>query len=612
MQPPSPNLEKIRHSLAHIMANAIQHLWPEAKFGVGPVIDKGFYYDIDLGDVKLSEIDFERIESEMKKIIAANESFEQIEMGIDQAIEWAQQSDQPYKLELLNDLKREGTTNLKDLNNLELGISKEGESKVEKVSFYRNGDFIDLCRGPHVESTGQAGVFKLLRVSGAYWRGQTDKPQLQRIYGLAFEQEADLKKELELIELAKQRDHRKIGQELDLFTVSELVGSGLPLFTPRGSVLRENLSAFSQELQQQHGYERVWTPHMAKEELYKRSGHFDKFPERFSVTSVESDEKFMMKPMNCPHHIQLFARKPWSYRELPVRYMENTTNYRDEKSGELHGLARVRSLSQDDGHAFCREDHIEHEVKTIIKMVVKLYEVLGLDYYARLSTRDNSTQYLGDPALWEKSEAIIKQVAHDAELKTVDGTGEAAFYGPKIDFMVSDSLQREWQCGTIQVDFVLPERFGLEYVDKDGAIKRPVIIHKALLGSIERFLAVYIEHTAGRFPVWLAPEQVRLLTVNQEERTTSFANDLAKQLRRAGVRFTIDNSNESVGKKIRSAEVMKVPYSIVVGDKEIESRKLQPRVRSDIGNCIKTYDIDELVDKIAKESSDRLQKSTLS
>jgi threonyl-tRNA synthetase len=569
MQPPSPNLEKIRHSLAHIMANAIQHLWPEAKFGVGPVIDKGFYYDIDLGDVKLSEIDFERIESEMKKIIAANESFEQIEMGIDQAIEWAQQSDQPYKLELLNDLKREGTTNLKDLNNLELGISKEGESKVEKVSFYRNGDFIDLCRGPHVESTGQAGVFKLLRVSGAYWRGQTDKPQLQRIYGLAFEQEADLKKELELIELAKQRDHRKIGQELDLFTVSELVGSGLPLFTPRGSVLRENLSAFSQELQQQHGYERVWTPHMAKEELYKRSGHFDKFPERFSVTSVESDEKFMMKPMNCPHHIQLFARKPWSYRELPVRYMENTTNYRDEKSGELHGLARVRSLSQDDGHAFCREDHIEHEVKTIIKMVVKLYEVLGLDYYARLSTRDNSTQYLGDPALWEKSEAIIKQVAHDAELKTVDGTGEAAFYGPKIDFMVSDSLQREWQCGTIQVDFVLPERFGLEYVDKDGAIKRPVIIHKALLGSIERFLAVYIEHTAGRFPVWLAPEQVRLLTVNQEERTTSFANDLAKQLRRAGVRFTIDNSNESVGKKIRSAEVMKVPYSIVVGDKEI-------------------------------------------
>ena len=437
-------------------------------------------------------------------------------------------------------------------------------------------------------------------------------PQLQRIYGLAFEQEADLKKELELIELAKQRDHRKIGQELDLFTVSELVGSGLPLFTPKGSVLRDNLSAFSQELQQQHGYERVWTPHMAREELYKKSGHFDKFPERFSVTSIESDEKFMMKPMNCPHHIQLFARKPWSYRELPVRYMENTTNYRDEKSGELHGLARVRSLSQDDGHVFCREDHIEHEVKTVIKMIVKLYEVLGLDYYARLSTRDKSTQYLGDPALWEKSEAIIKQVAQDAELKTVDGTGEAAFYGPKIDFMVSDSLQREWQCGTIQVDFVLPERFSLEYVDKDGAIKRPVIIHKALLGSIERFLAVYIEHTAGRFPVWLAPEQVRLLTVNQEERTTSFANDLAKQLRRVDVRSTIDNSNESVGKKIRSAEVMKVPYSIVVGDKEIESRKLQPRVRSDIGTCTKAYEIDELVDKIAKESADRLQKSTLS
>ena len=612
MQTTSPNLEETRHSLAHIMASAIIRLWPNAKFGVGPVVDNGFYYDVDLGEIKLSEDDFEKIESEMKKIIAENEPFEQIEMGIEQAIEWAQQSEQPYKLELLNDLKREGTTNLKDLNILELGIANGETSKVEKVSFYRNGDFIDLCRGPHVASTSQVGAFKLLRISGAYWRGQTNKPQMQRIYGLAFIDGSELKKQLELIVLAKQRDHRKLGLELDLFTFSEFVGSGLPLFTPRGSVLRENLSAYSQELQRKYGYERVWTPHIAKEELYKKSGHYDKFPERFSVSSTETNEKFMMKPMNCPHHIQLFARKPWSYRELPVRYMENTTNYRDEKSGELHGLARVRSLSQDDGHVFCSEKHIEKELKSIIKMIVTLYEVLGLEYYDHLSTRDKSGQYLGDPALWEKSEVIIRQVAQDTDLKTVEDQGEAAFYGPKIDFMIRDSLQREWQCATVQLDFVLPERFDLGYIDKDGSIKRPVMIHKALLGSIERFLAVYIEHTAGRFPVWLAPEQVRILTVNQEENTISFANDLAKQLRQADVRYTIDKSNQSVSKKIRSAELMKIPYSIVIGDKEIETKKLQPRIRSDMGNSHEAYDIDVFITAIVKESRDRLLKSSLS
>jgi threonyl-tRNA synthetase len=606
------NVEEMRHSLAHIMANAIQRLWPDAKFGVGPVVENGFYYDVDLGDIKLSEANFKQIESEMKKIIADNEPFESIKMGIDQAIEWAQQSNQPYKLELLNDLKREGTTNLKDLNLLELGVANDNSSKVESVSFYRNGDFTDLCKGPHVATTGQVGAFKLLRISGAYWRGQTNNPQMQRVYGLAFSSEAELKKQLESIELAKQRDHRKLGQELDLFTFSELVGSGLPLFTPRGTVLRDNLNDYSQELQQQYGFERVWTPHMASEELYKKSGHLDKFPERFTVTSVESDEKFMMKPMNCPHHIQIFARKPWSYRELPVRYMENTTNYRDEKSGELHGLARVRSLSQDDGHIFCQEDNLEVELNSIIKMVVTLYKVLNLDYFARVSVRDKSGQYLGDPTLWEKAETIIKQVASNSGIKTVEGIGEAAFYGPKIDFMINDSLQREWQCATIQVDFVLPERFGLEYIDKDGSTKRPVIIHKALLGAVERFLAVYIEHTAGRFPVWLAPEQVRLLTVNQEDRTVVFANEIADQLRQNGVRFTIDNSNESVGKKIRSAEIMKIPYSVVIGDKEIESKLLQPRIRTDIGLSKGAINIDTFVSAIVEETNEHLLKSSLS
>jgi len=606
------DVDKIRHSLAHIMANAIQRLWPDTKFGIGPVVENGFYYDVDLGEIKLSEANFAQIESEMKKIIAANEPFEHINMGIDQAIEWAQQSNQPYKLELLNDLKREGTTNLKDLNISELGIANNNNSKVENVSFYRSGDFIDLCKGPHVVSTGQVGAFKLLRISGAYWRGQTSNPQMQRVYGLAFLSEAEIKKHLELIEMAKQHDHRKLGQELDLFTFSELVGSGLPLFTPRGAILRDNLNDYSQELQQKHGFERVWTPHMASEELYKKSGHLDKFPERFSVSSIESDEKFMLKPMNCPHHIQIFSRKPWSYRELPVRYMENTTNYRDEKSGELHGLARVRSLSQDDGHIFCREDNIEEEVNSIIEMVVTLYKVLGLDYFARVSTRDTSSQYLGDPVLWEKSESIIRKVAASSGIKTIEGIGEAAFYGPKIDFLIKDSLQREWQCATIQVDFVLPERFGLEYVDKDGSTKRPVIIHKALLGAVERFLAVYIEHTAGRFPIWLAPEQVRILTVNQEKRTVDFANEIAGQLRQSGVRFTIDNSNESVGKKIRLSEIMKIPYSVVVGDKEIESKKLQPRIRTDLGINQDAIDIDTFVSAIVKETSDRIQKSSLS
>ncbi len=614
--PNQSELYAMRHSMAHIMANAIQHLWPDTKFGVGPVIDDGFYYDIDLGESTLSEDDFKAIEAEMKKIIKANEPFEKIELEIEEAIKWAQDNEQPYKLELLHDLKREGTTNLKDLNLQELGIAKEGPGKVNHVSFYRNGDFTDLCRGPHVVSTGKVGAFKLLRISGAYWRGQTDKPQMQRIYGLSFVDKGELDKQLKLLEAAKQNDHRKLGQEMDLFTISELVGSGLPLFTPRGSILRDNLSNFSQELQQQYGFERVWTPHMAMEKLYEKSGHLAKFPERFSVSSIESDDKFMLKPMNCPHHIQIFARKPWSYRELPVRYMENTTNYRDEKSGELHGLARVRSISQDDGHIFCTQDHIEQEVKSIIKMIDTLYKVLGLDYYARLSYRDDSDQYLGDISLWEKAESAIRKIADSTGLKTVEGVGEAAFYGPKIDFMIRDSLQREWQCATIQLDFVLPERFGLEYIDEDGSAKRPVMIHKALLGSIERFLAVYIEHTGGKFPVWLSPEQVRVITVNQEEATLKFAQTVSKQAQELGLRLVVDNANESVGKKIRNAEILKVPYTIVAGEKEIASNQCMPRIRKDLlgsrsSEEANPVDIAKFLQVVYQEAQSRVTETTL-
>jgi threonyl-tRNA synthetase len=607
------DLHAMRHSLAHIMANAVQQLWPDAKFGVGPVVENGFYYDIDLGDVSLSEEHFATIEKEMKKIIDANETFERIEMNIDEAIKWAEDSGQPYKVELLNDLKRSGTTLAKDIDVEELGVAIEGDSKVENVSFYRNGDFTDLCRGPHVESTGKVGSFKLMRISGAYWRGKEGNPQMQRVYGVAFANEKDLRVYLQLLEEAKQRDHRKLGQELDLFTISELIGAGLPLFTPRGSVLREELGGFSQELQARYGFERVWTPHMAREELYKTSGHFEKFPEKFTVTSAESTDTFMMKPMNCPHHIQLFARKPWSYRELPVRYMENTTNYRDEKSGELHGLSRVRSLSQDDGHIFLREDDMEKELSAIVKMVKQFYKTLDMSFYARLSYRDEEDKYLGEANLWQKAEAAIAKVAKEEELESVDGPGEAAFYGPKIDFMVKDALGREWQCATIQLDFVQPERFGLTYTEADGTKKQPVMIHKALLGAVERFLSVYIEHTAGKFPVWLAPEQIRLVTVNAEPETVEFANNIKKQANEVGLRVHVDDANESVGKKIRLAEVMKVPYVVVIGQNEMTDGMLNPRIRKDLddGEEHKARSSEDLLKVVSQEASSRAIKTTL-
>lgn len=606
-------VEIMRHSLAHIMAYAVQRLWPSARFGVGPVVENGFYYDIEVPGTTLSEEDFAKVEAEMEKIIKEDAPFELKEMPIERAIDWAKKVKQPYKEELLNDLKRAGTTVAKDLDSAELGLPSD-QSQVETVTFYTCGDFTDLCRGPHVASTGKVRAYKLMRIAGAYWRGQETNPQMQRLYGVAFNTQKELEHHLVMLEEAKKRDHRKLGQELDLFTISDLVGGGLPLMTPKGSVLRENLAAFSQELQARHGFERVWTPHIAKEELYKASGHWAKFgDELFLVKSQETSDKFVMKPMNCPHHIQLFARKPASYRDLPVRYMENTTNYRDEKSGELHGLSRVRSLSQDDGHIFCRRDQVESELAALVGMVKELYLVLGMEFYARLSYRDDSDKYLGDKQLWQEAESAIKKVAQDESLKSLEVTGEAAFYGPKIDFMVKDSLDREWQCATIQLDFVQPERFNLVYADSDGQEKRPVMIHKALLGSIERFLSVYIEHTAGRFPVWLAPEQVRVITLNQTDEIVAGAEEIVKKARKQGLRVSVDNDNESVGKKIRSAEVMKVPYSIVIGQKELESGEVTPRIRQDM-QVIKlptVHPIDKFLQSVANEARSRVTKSSL-
>ncbi len=606
-------LVPLRHSLAHILATAIQKSWPNAKFGIGPTTENGFYYDIKIPDYTLTDDDLAKLEVEMRQIIKANLAFEQYDLPIDEAISWAKDNNQPYKEELLNDLKRAGTTLANDLNPEEMGTISETASKVDKVSFYKDGDFVDLCRGPHLSSTGGAKYFKLVRVSGAYWRGDINKDQLQRVYGVAFATEGELNEYLNNQQMAKERDHRKLGQELDLFVHSDLIGSGLPLFTPRGTILRNQLIAFSEELQIAAGYEEVWSPHITKVELYKKSGHYDKYPERFEVKSIESDDEFMLKPMNCPHVAQIYASQPRSYRDLPQRYMETATLYRDEKSGEIHGLSRVRAFTQDDAHAFVRHDQIEDEIRSIIGIIKKMYLVLDMPLSVDLSFRDNTDRYFGDVSQWNEAEGIIERIAKEEELDYQIVKGEAAFYGPKIDIHVRDALGRKWQCATVQLDYVQPERFSLGYIDKDGSIKRPAMIHKAILGSIERFLSVYIEHTAGKFPVWLSPEQIRVATLNQEEATLKYAEDLVSRGKKLGLRLSIDADNDSVGKKIRQAEMLKVPYVVVVGPKEIDSDSVVPRIRSDmlVQERKEPMAVDEFLKTVANEAKSRVIHSSL-
>lgn len=607
-------LHPMRHSLAHIMATAITTLWPEVKLGIGPVVEHGFYYDVDLGDKKLSDEDFKQIEQEMQKVIKADQPFERFELGVEEAVKWAKDNKQPYKAELLNDLKRAGTTVAKDLDAAELGTITEGDSAVDKVSFYRNGEFADLCRGPHVESTGKVGAFKLLRVSGAYWRGNEKNAQMQRVYGVAFENKEALNKHLTMLEEAKKRDHRKLGQELDLFVFSDMVGSGLPMFTPRGTVLRDELTNFSNSLRQNYGFEKVWTPHITKKDLYEASGHWAKFgDELFLVKSQETSDQLVMKPMNCPHHTRIYASKQRSYRDLPIRYLETTTDYRDEKTGELGGLSRVRALTQDDSHVFCRQDQIEQEINQLLEAANELYATVGMSLRVRLSYRDDSDAYLGDKKLWASAQEQLKNAVVKNKLDYFEQEGEAAFYGPKIDFMATDAIGREHQVATVQLDFVQPSRFGLEYTAEDSSPQTPVMIHCALMGSIERFLSVYIEHTAGKFPTWLAPEQIRVITVNQEELTVAFATKLAEQAKDLGLRLYVDNSNESVGKKIRTAEIMKVPYTVVIGEKEIADNKLVPRIRKDmqVQEGERPIVVEEFLKTIAHEAKGRVHKTSL-
>lgn len=565
------NVMKMRHTLSHVLAAALVEMYPGVQFGVGPATATGFYYDIDLSEVKdaegnvmkITDADLPKIQKKMYSII--NKKFDLVysEKSREEALAWAKENHQKYKVELIEDLP-----------------------ESETISFYQLGDFTDLCKGPHVENTGKVGAFKLIKVAGAYWRGDEKREMLTRIYGVAFETEEELKEYLQRLEEAKARDHRKLGKELDLFSFSELVGAGLPLFSPRGTVLRDVLTNYSLSLRARYGFERVWTPHITKLDLYKASGHYAKFgAELFLVHSQVNGEEFALKPMNCPHHAQIFASRPRTYKEMPVRYMESTTDYRDEKSGELGGLSRVRSLTQDDTHVFCRKEQIKAEIQNLVGIVRELYTVVGMSKLrARLSYRNDEDKYLGDKSLWEMAQAQIKEAAIENGLDYFEMEGEAAFYGPKIDFMAEDAIGREHQVATIQLDFVQPERFGLTFVNENGEKEQPVMIHHATLGSIERFMSVFIEHTSGWFPFWCAPEQVRILTVNDQvldyvEKIKQILSEVTLEtpLKHNDLRFTADVSDESLGKKIKRAVSMKTPVLLIVGERDKENGTVSVR-----------------------------------
>jgi len=584
-------LHIMRHSLAHITAAAVQRLWPDAKFGVGPTVDNGFYYDIDLGEAKISEANFEKIEKAMRGIIEYGDNFEQIEMPIDEAIKWAKENNQPYKEELLNDLKRSGTTVAKDLDMDEIGVATDGESAVESVTFFKNGKFMDLCRGPHIANTKEAGVFKLLRIAGAYWRGKEGNPQMQRLYGVAFETQTELDEYLERLEQAKLRDHRKLGQELDLFTFSDLVGAGLPMYTPRGTVIIDQLKGVLKEISKKYSMLAVSIPHLAKIELYETSGHAAKFSDELFFVKSHYNQEFVLKPVNCPHHTQIYASSPRSYRDLPLRYVEQTMQYRDEKPGAIGGLQRTRGFTVDDGHTFCRPDQIEQEASMIVEVIQQFYSSIGLwgNHWVSLSVSDKKApeKYIGEPDDWVLAEKMLADVADKYKLEARVMEGEAAIYGPKIDFMFQDALGRETQLATIQLDFAMPKRFGLKYTDQNGQDKHPVMIHRAILGSFERFIMLLIEHFAGWFPFWLAPEQVRILTINdtigdyvKEVEDVLRGTVLMKPIKYGDVRFTVDDRNESLGKKIREATNMKIPVQLIVGQKDKDAREVSVRTQA--------------------------------
>ena len=565
------------------MAAAVKRLFPEAKFGVGPVVENGFYYDIDIGRAVTPE-DLKAIDAEMKKLVKEIAFLR--EMPIDEAVERFKGMGQVYKVELLNDLKTKGTTAIKpeeagDVIPSEAERSR-GTTNVSSVSVYQTGDFVDLCRGPHVANAKDIGAWKLHKIAGAYWRGKQENPQMQRIYGLCFATQDELAQYETMMAEAEKRDHRKLGKELDLFAVIDEIGPGLPLFYPKGAVLRRTVEDFIIGMQERRGYVPIWIPHITKGRLYEISGHLQKYDAMYPPMQLKDEDAYYLKPMNCPHFMMLYKTRPHSYRELPVRWTCTTTNYRYEKSGELSGLTRVRSLTQDDCHVFAMPSQIEGEINLMLDMVDDTYRTFGFkDFWVRVSTHDpnDKEKYIGSMTVWEASEAALKRLITGRGWKFDVGVGEAAFYGPKLDFMAKDVIGREWQLSTIQLDMNLPERFELEYVDADGSKQRPVVIHRAILGSTERFLGILIEHYGGAFPVWLAPVQVLVLSF--ADRHADYARALVQELSDSGIRAEADASNETVGKKIRNAEEMKVPYAIVVGDKEAGGGELTVRRRGE-------------------------------
>lgn len=570
------------HTSAHLLASAVLELYPDAKFGIGPAIENGFYYDIDFGEQVLSSEDFPKIEAKMAEIAKKGIPLIRKEVSKADALKWFEAKGETYKVELINDLE-DGT-----------------------ITFYESGNFTDLCRGPHLVDFSPIKAIKVLSLAGAYWRGDEKRKQLTRLYAITFPKKKELDEYLALLEEAKKRDHRKLGKELELFTFSQNVGQGLPLWLPKGTELRLRLEAFLRKVQKKYGYQQVITPHIGDVNLYKTSGHYQKYGQDSfrTITTPFEGEEYMLKPMNCPHHVEIYKAKPHSYKDLPVRLAEFGTVYRYEQSGELHGLTRVRSFTQDDAHIFCTPEQLKDEFCKVIDIVLYIFKTLKFDNFtAQISLRDpaNKEKYIGDDEVWEKAEKAIVEASAERGLKTISEIGEAAFYGPKLDFMVKDAIGRKWQLGTIQVDYNLPERFQLEYTGADNKKHRPIMIHRAPFGSMERFVAVLIEHTAGKFPLWLTPEQFIILPIS--EKYEDYARHVLAKLESLDLRGSIDNRNEKTGKKIRDAEIAKIPFMLIVGEKEEASNMVSVRkhTEGDLGS-METEKFAELVNNmVAKE-----------
>ena len=569
------------HSSAHLMAEALESLYPGVRFGVGPAVETGFYYDVDLGGHQISESDLKKVEDKMIELARSKETFERSEVCKADAIKYFTEKGDPYKLELISDLE-DGT-----------------------ITFYKNGNFTDLCRGPHILHVDDIKAVKLTAIAGAYWKGDQSRQQLTRIYGVTFPKKSMLDEYLVMLEEAKKRDHRKLGKEMQLFTFSGRVGLGLPLWLPRGAQMRNTLESFLRRQQQELGYLPVVTPHIGSKDLYVTSGHYAKYgKDSFQpIKTPQEGEEYMLKPMNCPHHCEIFRSEPRSYRDLPLRFAEFGTVYRYEQSGELHGLTRVRGFTQDDAHLFCRPDQLQEEFEKVIDLILYVFRTLKMtDYMAQISLRDpaNKEKYIGSDENWDKAEKAIIEAAERKGLKTVVELGEAAFYGPKLDFMVKDAIGRKWQLGTIQVDYNLPERFQLEYIDADDSRKRPVMIHRAPFGSLERFTAVVLEHTAGHLPVWLAPDQVKVLPIS--EKFTDYAEKVCSLLKNSEIRASVDARNERLGKRIRDISLLRVPILVIVGEKEATEGSVSVRREGvDQGSMSIQQFIDYIKSAIAEE-----------